>query len=178
MKSSISLLSSSKRFSKIDEFSSETSRFAMIICRSSQTTRVQLTRGTHERRPLSAFWPISEHLTTELWYNHQEYFYTRLLIGSLFLLCLHQTLLNRAFLVDNCVNSSHLEIVTFVLVCDTWGSARVTESKPSMKMGHFGVISQCRIDQYVDYLQNLKHLWVKYNQKGARIWCKNDWTTT
>ena len=77
-------------------------------------------------------------------------------------------------ILDNCVNSSHLVIVTFVLVCDTWGSARVTESKPLVKMGHFGVISQCRIDQYVDYLQNLKHLWVEYNQKGARIWCKND----
>ena len=81
-------------------------------------------------------------------------------------------------ILDNCVNSSHLEIVTFVLVCDTWGSARVTESKPSVKMGHFRVISQCRIDQYVDYLQNLEHLWVEYNQKGACIWCKNDWTTT
>ena len=77
-------------------------------------------------------------------------------------------------ILDNCVNSSHLEIVTFVLVCDTWGSARVTESKPSVKMGHFGVISQCRIDQYDDYLQNLEHLWVEYNQKGACIWCKND----
>ena len=55
------------------------------------------------------------------------------------------------------MNSSHLEIETFVLVCDTWGSAWVTESKPSVKMGHFGVISQCQIDQYVDHLQNLKH---------------------
>ena len=45
-------------------------------------------------------------------------------------------------------------------------------------MGHFGVISQCRINQYVNYLQNLEHLWVEYNQKGACIWCKNDWTTT
>ena len=77
-------------------------------------------------------------------------------------------------ILGSCVNSSHLEIVTFVLVCDTWGSAGVTESKPSVTMGHFGVISQCRIDQYVDYLQNLEHLWVEYNQKGARIWCKND----
>ena len=63
------------------------------------------------------------------------------------------------------VNSSHLETVTFVLVCDTWGSAQVTESKPSVKMGHFGVISQGQIDQYVDHLQNLKHLWVEYSKK-------------
>ena len=56
---------------------------------------------------------------------------------------------------DNYVNSSHLEIVTFVLVCDTWGSARATESKPLVKMGHFRVISQSRIDQYVNHLQNL-----------------------
>ena len=68
-------------------------------------------------------------------------------------------------ILDNCVNSSHLEIVTFVLVCDIWGSARVAESKPSVKIGHFGVISQCQIDQYVDHLQNLKHLWVEYNKK-------------
>ena len=66
---------------------------------------------------------------------------------------------------NNHVNNSHLEIVTFVLVCNTWGSARVTESKPSVKMGHFGVISQCQIDQYIDYLQNLKHLQVKYSKK-------------
>ena len=66
---------------------------------------------------------------------------------------------------NNHVNSSHLEIVTFVLVCDTWGSARVTESKPAEKMGHFRVISQCRINQYVDHLQNLKHLWVEYSKK-------------
>ena len=66
---------------------------------------------------------------------------------------------------NNHVNSSHLEIVTFVLVCDTWDSAQVTESKPSVKMGHFGVISQCRIDQYVDHLQNLKHLWGEYSKK-------------
>ena len=66
---------------------------------------------------------------------------------------------------NNHVNSSHLETVTFVLVCDTWGSARVMESKPSVKMGHFGVISQCRIDQYADHLQNLKHLWVEYSKK-------------
>ena len=102
IKSPISLFSSSKRFPKIDEFSSETSRFAMTMCRSCQTTqRVHLTRGTHQQRPLSAFWPISEHLTTKLWYNHQEYFYTWLLIGSLFVLCLHQTLLNCAFLLDD-----------------------------------------------------------------------------
>ena len=81
-------------------------------------------------------------------------------------------------ILDNRVNSSDLEIVTFVLVCNTWGSARVTESKPSVKMGHFGVISQCRIDQYVNHLQNLKHLWVEYNQKGACIRCKNDCTMT
>ena len=67
-------------------------------------------------------------------------------------------------ILDNRVNSSHLESVTFVLVCDTLGSARVTESKPSVKMGHFGVISKCWIDQYVDHLQYLKHLWVKYNK--------------
>ena len=36
-------------------------------------------------------------------------------------------------------------------------------------MGQFGVISQCRIDKYVDHLQNLKHLWVEYNPKGAHI---------
>ena len=48
----------------------------------------------------------------------------------------------------------------------------------NVKMSHFGVISQCRINQYVDHLQNLKHLWVEYNQKGARIRCKNDWITT
>ena len=58
-------------------------------------------RETDRRKPLSAFWPISEYLTTELWYNHQEYFYTQPLIGSLFVLCLHQTLLNRAFLLDD-----------------------------------------------------------------------------
>ena len=81
-------------------------------------------------------------------------------------------------ILNNCVTSSHLEIMTFVLVCVTWGSAQVTESKTSVKMGHFGVISQCRIDQYVDNLQNLKHLWVEYNQKGAHIRCKNAWTTT
>ena len=102
MKSPISLLYSSIFFPEIDDFSSETSRFAMIMCRSSQTTQgVHLTQGTHQQRPLSAFWPISEHLTTELWYNHQEYFYTRLLMGSLFLLCLHQTLLNPAFPLDD-----------------------------------------------------------------------------
>ena len=76
------------------------------------------------------------------------------------------------------VNSSHLEIVAFVLVCDTWGSTLVTESKPSVKMGHFGVISQCRIDQYVDHLQNLKLFMGRIQQKGVRIRCKNDWTTT
>ena len=76
-------------------------------------------------------------------------------------------------ILNNCVTSSHLEIVTFVLVCDSWGSAWVTESKMSVKKGHVGVISQCQIDQYADNLQNLKHLWVEYNQKGARIRCKN-----
>ena len=49
-------------------------------------------------------------------------------------------------ILNNHVNSSHLEIVTFVLVRDTWGSARVMESKHSVKMGHVGVISQYWID--------------------------------
>ena len=71
------------------------------------------------------------------------------------------------WMISECVNSSHLEISTFVLVCDTWGSAGVTESKPSVKMGHFRVISQCQIDHYVKYLQNLKHLWCEYNASNT-----------
>ena len=78
---------------------------------------------------------------------------------------------------NNHVNSSHLETMTFVLVCDTWGSARVTESKPSVKMGHFGVISLSNRPVCRSFTE-FKAFMGRIQQKGARLRCKNEWTTT
>ena len=176
---------------------------------------------TGRNRLLSTFWPICEHLTTELWYNlllllprliwwlcwldpfscechiyisgcqeqilcrPSELGFEGHTSGPYLLPCLLMewagTITKRIFILsywlvyslcfvyttlcsimpfysmilDNCVNSSHLEIATFVLVCGTWGSAWVMESKPWVKMGHFRVISKCWIDEYVNHLQNL-----------------------
>ena len=61
MKFPIFLFSSSKRFPEIDEFSSETSRFAMTMCRSSQTTqRVHLTRDREKHASEGPCLPFGE----------------------------------------------------------------------------------------------------------------------
>ena len=172
MKSPISFLFSWKRFPEFEEFRSETSRCAMIcvdldrqhvfiwheqagekhtgegLCLpfGQSANTLQLSCGTITKRIV----------ILGLWLVHSLCFvYTKLRSNAPFYWKTS----------NNHVNSSHLKIVTFVLVCDTWGSARVTESKLSVKMGHFRVISQCRIDQYVYHLQNLKHLWVEYSKK-------------
>ena len=49
--------------------------------------------------------------------------------------------------------------MTFVLVCDTWGSPRLAERNCAVEMGHFGVISRCRNDESVKPLQDFKYLW-------------------
>ena len=103
--SPISLFSSSKRFPKIDEFSSETSRFAMIMCRSSQTTqRVHLTRDQEKHISKGSCLPFGQSANTlqpSCGTITKSIFILWHLIGSLFVLCLHQTLLNCAFLLDD-----------------------------------------------------------------------------
>ena len=172
MKSPISFLFSWKKFPEIDEFRSETSRFVWsCVDLDRQHVFIWHEQAGEKHTGEGPCLPFGQSANTlqpscgtitkrifilGLWLVHSLCFvYTKLCSNAPFYWMIS----------NNHVNSSHLEIVTLVLVCDTWGSARVTESKPSVKMGHFGVISLCQINQHVDHLQILKHLWVEYSKK-------------
>ena len=79
---------------------------------------------------------------------------------------------------NNHVNSSHLEIVSFVLVCDRWGSARVYGKQTFGENGpfrsHFSVSNRPACRSFTEFKAFMG--WIQ--QKEARIRCKIDWTMT
>ena len=146
MRSRTPSLSKSKIFPDLEEFSNATIRFAMIACRSrhshtrsSRDDRVKVRLVNALVRLLANHWtpcnravvssPRDFFQSASDWFNSLALFYTKRCCYTRFYW----------IILNSCVKNSNLEIVTFIPVCNTWGSVWVTRNKCAVKMGHFGM---------------------------------------